>query len=40
MLVRARPGPVPPMHRRPSAQPDPGLLLTTKHTTFTLRIRW
>jgi hypothetical protein len=40
VLVRARPGPVPPMHGRPSAEPDPGLLLTTKHTTFRLKTRW
>jgi hypothetical protein len=37
VLVRARPGPVPPMNARPSAQPDPGLPLTTKHTMFNLK---
>lgn len=39
-LVRARPGLVPSTHGRPPDGADPGILLTTKTTTFTLKVRW
>ncbi|TMR99347.1 hypothetical protein EJK15_07255 [Nonomuraea basaltis] len=39
-LVPARPGPVPPVHGRPSHEDDPGLLISTTYTTFTFKVRW
>lgn len=39
-LLAARPGPVPPVHGPPSHDVDPGLLLSTAHTTYKLKVRW
>ncbi len=39
-LVPARPGPVPPVHGRPSHAADPGLVITTTYTTFAFKVRW
>ncbi|MGA4995127.1 hypothetical protein [Nonomuraea bangladeshensis] len=39
-LVPARPGPVPPVHGRPSHEDDPGLLISTAYTAFTFKVRW
>jgi len=39
-LVDARPGPVPPTHGPPSNEEDPGLLLTTRHTAYEVKVRW
>jgi hypothetical protein len=39
-LVSAQPGPVPPVHGPPSRGVDPGLLLSTAHTAYNLKVRW
>jgi hypothetical protein len=39
-LLAARPGPVPPVHGPPSRGVDPGLLLSTTHTAYKLKVRW
>jgi len=39
-LLAGRPGPVPPVHGPPSHGVDPGLLLSTAHTAYKLRVRW
>lgn len=39
-LLTAEPGPVPPVHGPPSREVDPGLLFSTKHTAYELKIRW
>uniref|UniRef100_A0A1V2IH68 Uncharacterized protein n=1 Tax=Pseudofrankia asymbiotica TaxID=1834516 RepID=A0A1V2IH68_9ACTN len=40
-LADPRPGPVPVEHGPPSSlAPDPGLLLRTGHTCYTLKVRW
>jgi hypothetical protein len=39
-LLTARPGPVPPVHGPPSREVDPGLLFSTLHTAYKLKIRW
>jgi len=37
--VRARPGPVPAVHGRPSREADPGLLISALHTGYKLKVR-
>jgi hypothetical protein len=39
-LLTARPGTVPPVHGPPSPGIDPGLLLSTAHTAYKLKVRW
>jgi len=39
-LFTARPGTVPPVHGPPSPGIDPGLLLSTAHTAYKLKVRW
>ena len=39
-LLTARPGPVPAVHGRPSDETDQGLLLSTPHTAYQLKVRW
>lgn len=39
-LVNAKPGPVPPVHGPPSRGVDPGLLISTSHTGYKLKVRW
>lgn len=35
-----RPGPVPPVHGPPSRRVDQGLLFSTAHTAYKLKVRW
>lgn len=39
-LLATQPGPVPPVHGPPSREVDPGLLISTSHTVFKLKVRW
>jgi hypothetical protein len=39
-LLPARPGPVPPVHGPPMREEDPGLLFSTAHTAYELKVRW
>jgi hypothetical protein len=39
-LLLAQPGPVPPVHGPPSHKADPGLVFSTVHTGYKLKVRW
>jgi hypothetical protein len=39
-VLTAQPGPVPPVHGPPSREMDPGLLFSTAHTAYKLKVRW
>ncbi|WP_433174730.1 hypothetical protein [Actinoallomurus sp. CA-150999] len=39
-LLAARSGPVPPVHGPPSREEDSGLLFSTEHSAYKLKIRW
>jgi hypothetical protein len=39
-LLPAQPGPVPPVHGPPSREEDPGLLFSTAHEAYKLKVRW
>jgi hypothetical protein len=39
-LLTAQPGPVPPVHGLPFRGMDPGLLCSTVHTAYKLKVRW
>ena len=39
-LLTAQPGPVPPVHGLPSRGMDLGLLFSTVHTAYKLKVRW
>lgn len=39
-LITARPGPAPPVHGPPSREVDPGILLSTAHSAYKLKVRW
>jgi hypothetical protein len=38
--VNAQPGPVPPVHGPPTRGADPGLLISTPHAGYKLKVRW
>lgn len=38
--VKAQPGPVPPVHGRPSREADPGLVISAPHIVYKLKVRW
>jgi hypothetical protein len=39
-MLTAQPLPVPPVHGLPSRGMDPGLLFSTVHTAYKLKVRW
>jgi hypothetical protein len=39
-LLPAQPGPMPPVHGPPSGGMDPGLLFSTAHPAYKLKVRW